>query len=122
MHVFLSRSFRFGTPVLAVLVGFGYAPWWAILVPVLPVWWSFLAGVREVHRAAGIIRRPRRGVSLEEHEAEQRFWRADARLVEADALLNEAVADLAAARRVGAREGRSRFRRVLGKFGDPRDF
>ncbi len=119
MHVFLSRFFRIGTPVLVVLVGFGYVPWWAILVPVLPVWCSFLAGVRDAHRVAGIIRRPRRGVSWEEHEAEQRFRRADAELVEADALRSEALADLATARRVRAGESHSRFRRALGKFGDP---
>jgi hypothetical protein len=69
---------------------------------VIPVWWSFNTGIGEARARARIIRRPNRGMSLEESAVEQRFLRADTVLIEADAACASALEELAAARDVGA--------------------
>lgn len=108
MSVLLSRLFRFGTPVLAVLVFLHVSSWWwLVLVPVIPVWWSFVSGIGEARARTRIIRRPNRGMCLEESAIEQRFLRADKAFIEAGATRDSALEELVAARHRGAAKAAS---------------
>lgn len=105
----LSGWFRYGTPVLLVLCFAGLAPWWAVLIPVVPVWWSFMATTHRAHVQARVIRRPARDVSLAEAAAERRYLSADAILLQAGEDRAEAIRELASARAEAtrARQGQS---------------
>lgn len=83
-----------------MLCAFGEVPWWLIVVPVIPLWWSMVTTTHEAHQRARIIRRPSRSVSLDEAAAERRFHFADAALTQADIERAEALAELAQARAV----------------------
>lgn len=98
MVMLLSRFFRLGTPVLVILCTFGDVPWWLILTPVMPVWWSMVTTTHDAHRRAMIIRRPSRSMGLEEASAERKFHRIDSALVQAEINRAEALAELAHAR------------------------
>ena len=120
MAVLLSVLFRWGMPVLVVLAFLRFFPWWLVLVPVIPVWWSFIASVGEARKRARIIKRPNRGMSLEESAAEQQFLRADAVLIEADAGRAGAFEELAAARNAGVVRQRRRTQvERSGNWGGP---
>jgi hypothetical protein len=104
--VALSRLFRFGTPALAALCAVGVAPWWLVLVPVIPVWISFITSTHDAHRRARIIRRPRRPIILDEAAIERRFLMANAALVTATAKRRAALVELARARALGDAQAR----------------
>lgn len=97
----LSRLFRFGTPPVAVLCAVGLAPWWVILIPVFPIWFSSVTTVHEANERARIIRRPTRCMSLDEAATERKFLFADAKATEAIAERIEALRELAEARTFG---------------------
>lgn len=103
----LSRLFRFGTPVLVILCATRLVAWWIVLLPVFPVWWSFVTSAQAAHRRARIIRRPRRRVSLDEAASEVRFGSATAALDAAVLDRAAALSALAEARARGAREAQS---------------
>jgi hypothetical protein len=108
----LSLLFRYATPVLAILCATGRAAWWIVLVPIFPVWWSFVTSTHAAHTRARTIRRPKRQVGIDEATSEVRFHSATAAL---DAAVRErtmALLALAEARAIGAREAQhtSRWR------------
>lgn len=94
----LSRFFRFGTPVLVVLCAAGQVSWWLVLVPVVPVWCSFVTSTYDAHRRARIIRYPRRPMTLDEAASERRFLLADVATAAAEKERVGALYALAAAR------------------------
>jgi hypothetical protein len=106
MVVPLMRFFRFGTPVLVMLSACGDVPWWLIILPVIPLWWSTVTTTHEAHQRRRIICRPNRGMSLDEAAAEQKFHLVYAAVVQADIARAEALAELAQARAVGQQEVR----------------
>jgi hypothetical protein len=96
----LSRFFRLGTPLAATLCAAGYVEWWLVLVPVIPVWWSFATGTRKAHERARIIRHPQREMSLAEAAAERRYRDANTALLDAAVDRNTAIRELATARAI----------------------
>lgn len=106
MVIPLSRFFRYGTPALVILCALGEVPWWLVVMPVIPMWWSAVMSTHEAHQRARFIRRPSRSTSLQEAAAERRFANADAVLIRANTDRAEALAELAQARAAGQREVR----------------
>jgi hypothetical protein len=104
----LSRLFRYGTPVLVILSATGHVQWWIVLVPIFPVWFSFVTTAHAAHKRARIIRRPRRQVGLDEAATEVRFRSANTALDAAAAERTTALRALAEARAEGDREARKR--------------
>ncbi len=103
----LSRCFRFGLPLLVVLSALGIVPWWLVLIPVSPVWFSFVTSLHDANERARMIRRPRRRMSLDESVAERKFLFADTRATEAAAERIGALQELTRARTVGEKEAAS---------------
>ena len=97
----LSRLFRYGTPALVAPAAIGQVSWWFVLVPVVPVWCSFITSMREAQRRARIIRRPNRPMRLDEAAAERRFLVADAEATTAAKARIAALCELAVARADG---------------------
>ena len=117
MAVALSRFFRFGTPALALLSALAITPWWLVLLPVIPVWCSFCAGVQEAVENRRIIQRPgHRRMSVEERAAEQRFLYANAIYLDGSSRRNGALKALAAARAKGMAEAASLARPRRGRL------
>lgn len=123
----LSRFFRFGTPALVALCAAGVIPWWLALVPVFPVWFSFVASIHAAHVRVRIIREPRRAMGLDEAASERRFLFANAALDTATQERAAALSELAVARSKGdvavasttlCQRGRLLVRRV-GRWGEP---
>ncbi len=117
ISVVLSRLFRFGTPLLVALCAVGLVPWWLIVVPVAPVWFSFVTSVHGAYERARLVRRPRRSMTLAESGAERKFRFADAKAKEADAERIDAFRELIRARITGEQEAasvRKRARRARG--------
>ena len=94
----VTRFFLIGTPVLALATSWRVTPWWSVLVPVIPVWYSMLLGIEKVRAEANVIRRPKRGMALDEAAAERRFLYTNAAFRQAGAERSEALGALAAAR------------------------
>jgi hypothetical protein len=100
----LSLLFRYGTPALVILCATGQVPSWIVLVPIFPVWCSFVKSTHAAERRARTIRRPKRQVGLAEAATEVRLRSATAALDAAAAERMAALRALAEARAKGDRE------------------
>ncbi len=94
----LSRFFRYGTPIFVLLCLLRLIPWWLIVLPVLPLWWSMVTTTHEAHQRARIIRRPNRSMTLEEAALERRFLIANAAMLRACDERDKALTNLAESR------------------------
>jgi hypothetical protein len=107
----LSRLFRYGTAALVVLAAFSVVSWWLALIPVVPVWCSFVMGTHEAYGRARIIQRPKRPMSLDEAASERRFLLARASWEAATADRKAALGELARARTQGEAQAQARRQR-----------
>jgi hypothetical protein len=108
----LARAFRIGTPALVALYLVGLVPWWSVLLPVFPMWWSAMTTAHEAHARARVIHRPERQRSLAENAAEQQYLFAVANLGAAAAVQTQALRELTAARAIAKAQQREQPRKA----------